>query len=69
MENTRANIFEIGGEVPNAETIAALEEVKRMKANPSLYKTYSSLDEIVKELLADEPFQNADLPMESVDRN
>ena len=45
--------FEIGGEVPNAETIAAMEEVKQMKADPKLGKTYSNVDEMMKELLAD----------------
>ena len=28
--------FEISGDVPNAETVEAIKEVKRMKANPSL---------------------------------
>ena len=45
--------FEIGGEVPNAETVAAMEEVKRMKADPKLGKTYSDVDQMMEELLAD----------------
>lgn len=49
-----ANIFDIDGEVPNAETIAAIEEVQRMKSDPSLCKTYSSIDELIEELLAAE---------------
>jgi DNA-damage-inducible protein J len=28
--------FEISGDVPNAETVEAIKEVKRMKADPSL---------------------------------
>lgn len=46
--------FEIGGETPNAETIAALEEAKRMKKDPSLGRTYNSVDEMMKDLLADD---------------
>ena len=34
--------FEISGDVPNAETVEAIQEVKRMKADPSLGKTYSN---------------------------
>ena len=34
--------FEISGDVPNAETVEAIKEVKRMKADPSLGKTYSN---------------------------
>ena len=45
--------FEISGDVPNAETVEAIQEVKRMKANPSLGKTYSDVDQMIEELLAD----------------
>ena len=45
--------FEISGDVPNAETVEAIKEVKRMKANPSLGKTYSNVDQMMEELLAD----------------
>ena len=45
--------FEISGDVPNAETVEAIQEVKRMKANPSLGKTYSNVDQMMEELLAD----------------
>mgnify|MGYP006317010995 CR=1 FL=1 len=41
--------FEISGDVPNAE----IKEVKRMKADPSLGKTYSNVDQMMEELLAD----------------
>ena len=33
--------FEIGGDVPNEETRQAIEEVQRMKADPSLGKSYT----------------------------
>lgn len=45
--------FEIGGEAPNAETIEAVKEVQRMKADPSLGKTYSNADQMMKDLLSD----------------
>ncbi len=45
--------FEIGGDVPNAETVEALREVKRMKADPALGKTYTDVDQRMEELLAD----------------
>lgn len=45
--------FEIGGDVPNAETDEAIQEVKRMKDNPDLGKTYSNVDQMMEELLAD----------------
>ncbi|MCD7981822.1 MAG: type II toxin-antitoxin system RelB/DinJ family antitoxin [Clostridiales bacterium] len=45
--------FEIGGNVPNAETIEAIKEVRQMKADPSLGKTYSDVDQMMEEILAD----------------
>jgi len=36
---------------PNAETLEAIEEVRRMKADPSLCKGYTDIDEMMKELL------------------
>ena len=44
--------FEIAMNVPNAETLAALEEVQRMKQEPSLGKGYTDIDQMMKELLA-----------------
>ena len=44
--------FEIGGEAPNAETIEAINEVKRMKADKTIGKTYADVDEMMKDLLA-----------------
>ena len=45
--------FEIGGDVPNTETIEAIREVQRMKADPALGKTYTDVDQMMEELLAD----------------
>ncbi len=45
--------FEISGAVPNAETVEAIQEVKRMKADPGFGKTYSNVDQMMEELLAD----------------
>lgn len=44
--------FEIGGEIPNEETRRAIEEVQRMKENPSLGKSYTDVDQMMEELLA-----------------
>ena len=44
--------FEIGAEIPNAETIEAINEAKKMKADPTLGKTYTDVDEMMRELLA-----------------
>ena len=44
--------FEIGAEIPNAETIEAINEVKRMKTDSTLGKTYTDVDEMMRELLA-----------------
>ena len=44
--------FEIAKDLPNAETIAAIEEVQSMKKDPSLGKEYTDVDEMMKELLA-----------------
>ncbi len=45
--------FEISGDMPNAETIEAIQEAKKMKANPNLGKTYSDVDQMMEELLGD----------------
>lgn len=44
--------FEIAREIPNADTIAAIEEVEQMKKDPSMGKSYTDVDEMMKELLA-----------------
>lgn len=45
--------FKIYDEIPNAETIAAIEEVKRMKSDKNLGKSYSEVDGMVCDLLKD----------------
>lgn len=45
--------FEIGAKMPNEETIAAIEEVQRMKANPGLAKSYSCAEEMIEDILSD----------------
>ena len=44
--------FDIGREIPNEETLAAIDEVRRMKADPSLGKSYTEAREMVRDLLA-----------------
>ena len=44
--------FEIDAEKPNAETLEAIAEVQKMKQNPTLGKTYTDVDEMMKDLLA-----------------
>jgi DNA-damage-inducible protein J len=43
--------FEIALDLPNTETISAIEEVKAMKKDPSLGKAYTDIDLMMKELL------------------
>ncbi|MCL2321519.1 MAG: type II toxin-antitoxin system RelB/DinJ family antitoxin [Oscillospiraceae bacterium] len=45
--------FEISLDIPNAETIEAIKEVQEMKKNPSLGKTYTNVEEMIKEVLSD----------------
>jgi DNA-damage-inducible protein J len=44
--------FEISKDIPNPETLEALQEVEQMEKNPSLGKAYTNVDEMMKELLA-----------------
>jgi len=44
--------FDISKDIPNAETKAAIEEVRVMKRDPSLGKGYTDVDEMMKELLS-----------------
>lgn len=44
--------FEVGIEVPNSETIEAIQEVERMKADPTIGKTYDNVDAMMEDLLA-----------------
>ena len=41
--------FQIGRDVPNRDTLEAIEEVKRLKNDPNK-KTYNSFGEILREL-------------------
>lgn len=45
--------FELSADMPNDETAAAMQEVKEMKADPGLGKTYTNVDQMMEELLAD----------------
>lgn len=44
--------FDVSIEQPNADTLAAIEEVQRMKADPSIGKSYSSVGAMMEDLLA-----------------
>ena len=44
--------YEKGTRETNKTTLEAMEEVKRMKADPSLGKSYRNVDEMIKDLLA-----------------
>jgi hypothetical protein len=55
-ENVKGNIVRymqsvINYDIPNAETIAAIEEVQKMKSDPTIGKTYSNVDEMMRDLL------------------
>lgn len=43
--------FILSRNVPNADTIAAIDEVEKMKLNPQDYKGYTDVDEMMRELL------------------
>lgn len=43
--------FIIRREVPNAATLAVLKEVEDMKKNPSKYRSYSDVDEMMEDIL------------------
>lgn len=44
--------FYVNAEEPNQETREAIEEVQRMKCDPNLGRTYTDVDEMMRELLA-----------------
>ena len=44
--------FEVTMDAPKAETLAALQEVQQMKKDPHIGKTYTNVDDMMKELLA-----------------
>lgn len=43
--------FNISMDIPNPETKAAIEEVRKMKENPSMGKSYTDIDQMMEELL------------------
>ena len=45
--------FSITREVPNAVTVAALEEYQAMKSHPERYKRYASFRDAMDEVLSD----------------
>ena len=51
MLREKAIPFEIRYEIPNADTIAAIKEAEEMEKHPELAKTYSSVDELMEDLL------------------
>ena len=46
--------FKVKRSTPNAETMEAMAEVEEMKRAPHLYKGYNDVDEMMREILADE---------------
>ena len=51
MLREKAIPFEIRKDVPNATTLAAIQEVEEMEKNPELSKTYTSVDDLMEDLL------------------
>ena len=45
--------FEVRRNIPNPETKAALEEIAEMRAHPEKYKSYSSFQKLLDEVLHD----------------
>jgi len=41
--------------IPNTETIAAIEEVQKMKSDPKIGKTYNTVDEMMRDFI---PYTN-----------
>ena len=42
--------FELSSEIPNAKTLAAMRETEEILTHPENYKSYSSFEEILKEV-------------------
>ena len=45
--------FSISRDVPNADTIAAIEELDEMKKHPENYKSYGNVKEMMEDILKD----------------
>lgn len=43
--------FDISLNIPNSETKTAIEEVQKLKENPSMGKSYTDIDQMMEELL------------------
>ena len=43
--------FDIDANMPNAETLAAIKEVQRMKENPTLATSYTDIDKMFEDIL------------------
>lgn len=43
--------FEVSGDIPNEETRRAIKETERMLKDPSLGKSYTDVDELMRDLL------------------
>lgn len=43
--------FDISLNIPNSETKAAIEEVQKLKENPSMGKSYTDIDQMMEDLL------------------
>jgi len=52
MVRQRRIPFEISMDVPNSDTVAALEEVEQMKKTPTLSKGYTDIDQMMEEFLS-----------------
>ena len=55
-ENVKGNIVRymqnvVQYEITNAETIVAIEEVQKMKSDPTIGKTYNNVEEMMRDLL------------------
>jgi len=48
------NNIDLSQGVPNAETLESLAEVREMKTNPSEYKSYTSIQELMDDLKTDD---------------
>lgn len=44
--------FQIKIEVPNKETLAAINETEEMERHPEKYKSFRTVDELMKDLLS-----------------
>lgn len=51
MLREKAIPFEIRKDVPNVTTLSAIAEVEEMEKHPELSKTYTSIDDLMKDLL------------------